>query len=79
MENSKQVIQYLEELAKALTDLSVTSPFHIHLPPYRLSPRAALHCTLVYTQSLSNMVVLDRCWRICIVPHPSWKSLVERI
>ena len=29
MDNSKQIIQYLEELAKALADLSVTNPFHI--------------------------------------------------
>ena len=29
MDNSKQIIQYLEELAKALLDLQVTSPFHI--------------------------------------------------
>ena len=29
MDNRKQIIQYLEELAKVLTDLSVTMPFHI--------------------------------------------------
>ena len=29
MENSRQIIQYLEELAQVLTDLQVTSPFHI--------------------------------------------------
>lgn len=29
MENSKQIILYLEELAQALLDLSVTTPFHL--------------------------------------------------
>lgn len=29
MDNGKQIIQYLEELAKALADLQVTNPFHI--------------------------------------------------
>lgn len=29
MENSKQIIQYFEELAQALLDLSVTTPFHL--------------------------------------------------
>jgi hypothetical protein len=36
MENSEQVIQYLEELAKALPDLSVTSPFHNQMIAYIL-------------------------------------------
>jgi hypothetical protein len=29
MDSGKQIIQYLEELAKALADLQVTNPFHI--------------------------------------------------
>jgi hypothetical protein len=29
LDDSKQVVQYLEELAEALTDLQVTTPFHI--------------------------------------------------
>lgn len=29
MDDSKQVVQYLEELAQTLTDLQVTTPFHI--------------------------------------------------
>src|SRR5437899_1837808 len=29
LNNSKEIIQYLEELAKVLIDLQVTSPFHI--------------------------------------------------
>ena len=29
MKTSKQIIQYLEELAKALTELHVTNPFHL--------------------------------------------------
>jgi hypothetical protein len=29
MDNSKQIVQYFEELAKALRDLQVTNPFHM--------------------------------------------------
>jgi hypothetical protein len=29
MDNDKQIVHYLEELAKALTDLQVTQPFHM--------------------------------------------------
>jgi hypothetical protein len=69
LDNSKQITQYLEELAKALNDLQVTIPFHILIAGGATNPPSSGTQTLIEHWNGTR-------WSVVASPSPGSDSIL---